>query len=256
MWTWSSVNGAVSYDLSIDQPDGTTRNFTDFRMPATSFSKLTGTGVFHWRVRAEFPKQGTGTSTPGPWSVSSPFTRSIGEPVGLKTDAGPDRVLLSWAPKLGVKQYKVQVSGRPDFATAIENVMTENTAYAPKLSNVAYLSGNQLYWRVAGVDADNNVGDFSPAQPLSLLPKLKISVKGSLRKKRRGRVTVTVRNASGNWMRGAKVRVTGAGAKARPGSTNALGYVRFTLRPTKRGRVLFTARKSGYQSAGITLRVK
>jgi hypothetical protein len=256
VWTWSSVNGAVSYDLSIDQPDGTTRNFTDFRMPATSFSKLTGTGVFHWRVRAEFPTQGTGTTTPGPWSVSSPFTRSIGEPVGLKTDAGPDRVLLSWAPKLGVKQYKVQVSGRPDFATAVENVMTENTAYAPKLSNVAYLSGNQLYWRVAGVDADNNVGDFSPAQPLSLLPKLKISVKGSLRKKRRGRVTVTVRNASGNWMRGVKVRVTGAGVKARPQSTNALGYVRFTLRPTKRGRVLFTARKSGFQSAGITLRVR
>jgi hypothetical protein len=256
VWTWSSVNGAVSYDLSIDQPDGTTRTFTDFRMPATSFSKLTGTGVFHWRVRAEFPKQGSGTTTPGPWSVSSPFTRSIGEPVGLKTDAGPDHVLLSWTPKLGVKQYKLQVSGRPDFATAVENVMTENTAYAPKLSNVAYLSGNQLYWRVAGVDADNNVGDFSPAQPLSLLPKLKISVKGSLRKKRRGRVTVTVRNASGNWMRGAKVRVTGAGVKARPQSTNALGYVRFTLRPTKRGRVLFTARKSGFQSAGITLRVR
>jgi hypothetical protein len=256
VWTWSSVNGAVSYDLSIDQPDGTTRTFADFRMPATSFSKLTGTGVFHWRVRAEFPKQGSGTTTPGPWSVSSPFTRSIGEPVGLKTDASPDHVLLSWTPKLGVKQYKLQVSGRPDFATAVENVMTENTAYAPKLSNVAYLSGNQLYWRVAGVDADNNVGDFSPAQPLSLLPKLKISVKGSLRKKRRGRVTVTVRNASGNWMRGAKVRVTGAGVKARPQSTNALGYVRFTLRPTKRGRVLFTARKSGFQSAGITLRVR
>ena len=256
VWTWSSVNGAVSYDLSIDQPDGTTRTFTDFRMPATSFSKLTGTGVFHWRVRAEFPKQGTGTTTPGPWSVSSPFTRSIGEPVGLKTDAGPDHVLLSWAPKLGVKQYKVQVSGRPDFATAVESVLTDNTAYAPKLSNVAYLSGNQLYWRVAGVDADNNVGDFSPAQPLSLLPKLKISVKGSLRQKARGRVTVTVRNASGNWMRGAKVRVTGAGVKARPQSTNALGYVRFTLRPTRRGRVLFTARKSGFQSAGITLRVR
>ena len=61
-------------------------------------------------------------------------------------------MLLSWNPKLGVKQYKLQVSGRPDFSTSIENVMTDNTAYAPKLSNVAYLSGNQLYWRVAGVD--------------------------------------------------------------------------------------------------------
>ncbi len=255
VWTWSSVNGAVSYDLAIDQPDGNTRNFSDFRMPATSFQKLTGTGVFHWRVRAEFPKQGYGT-TPGPWSASSPFTRSIGEPGGLRTDAAPDHVLLSWNPKLGIKQYKVQVSGRPDFATTIEDTTTDNTAYAPKLSDVAYLSGNQLYWRVAGVDADGNAGDFSPAQPLSLLPRMKLTVKGKLRKRRRANVSITVKNASGSWMQGVKVRVIGAGVKAQTRTTSMWGVARFTLRPTKRGRVLFTAKKSGFQSAGITLRVR
>ena len=255
VWTWSSVNGAVSYDLAIDQPDGTTRNFSDFRMPATSFQKLTGTGVFHWRVRAEFPKQGYGT-TPGPWSASSPFTRSIGEPGGLRTDAAPDHVLLSWNPKLGIKQYKVQVSGRPDFATTIEDTTTDNTAYAPKLSDVAYLSGNQLYWRAAGVDADGNAGDFSPAQPLSLLPPMKLTVKGKLRKRRRANVSITVKNASGSWMQGVKVRVIGAGVKAQIRTTSMWGVARFTLRPTKRGRVLFTAKKAGFQSAGITLRVR
>jgi len=255
VWTWSSVNGAVSYDLAIDQPDGTTRNFTDFRMPATSFQKLTGTGVFHWRVRAEFPKQGYGT-TPGPWSASSAFTRSIGEPGGLRTDAAPDHVLLSWNPKLGIKQYKVQVSGRPDFATTIEDTTTDNTAYAPKLSDVAYLSGNQLYWRAAGVDADGNAGDFSPAQPLSLLPRMKLTVKGKLRKRRRANVSITVKNASGSWMQGVKVRVIGAGVKAQTRTTSMWGVARFTLRPTKRGRVLFTAKKAGFQSAGITLRVR
>jgi hypothetical protein len=255
VWSWSSVNGAASYDLSIDQPDGQTRNFSDFRMPATSFQTLTGTGVFHWRVRAEFPNQGFG-KTPGPWSASMPFTRTIGEPGGLKTDATPDHVLLSWNPKLGVKEYRVQVSGRPDFSTTVEDVTTENTSYAPKLSDVAYLSGNQLYWRVAGVDADDNVGDFSPAQPLSLLPRLKVTVKGSLRKRRRSTVSVTVKNASGTWMKGVKVRITGAGVRAQTRSTSMWGVARFTVRPTKRGRVLFTARKSGFQTAGITLRVR
>jgi hypothetical protein len=255
VWSWSSVNGAASYDLQIDQPDGQTRNFSDFRMPATSFQTLTGTGVFHWRVRAEFPNQGFG-KTPGPWSASMPFTRTIGEPGGLKTDAAPDHALLSWSPKLGVKEYRVQLSGRPDFSMTVEDVTTENTSYAPKLSDVAYLSGNQLYWRVAGVDADDNVGDFSPAQPLSLLPRLKVTVKGSLRKRRRSTVSVTVKNASGNWMQGVKVRVTGAGVKAQTRSTTMWGVARFTLRPTKRGRVLFTARKSGFQAAGITLRVR
>jgi hypothetical protein len=255
VWTWSSVDGAVSYDLSVDKPDGDTQNFTDFRMPATSFQKMTGTGIFHWRVRAEFAKQGYGT-TPGPWSPSIPFTRSIGEPGGLKTDATPDHVLLSWNPKLGVKQYKLQVSGRPDFSTTVEDVTTDNTSYAPKLTDVAYLSGNQLYWRVAGVDADDNVGDFSPAQPLSLLPRMKLTVKGSLHKRRRRSVSITVKNANGSWMTGVKVRVIGAGVKAQTRGTNTWGVARFTLRPTKRGRVLFTAKKAGFQSAGLTLRVR
>jgi hypothetical protein len=255
VWAWNPVNGAVSYDLSIDQPDGTTRNWTDFRMPATSFQKLTGTGVFHWRVRAEFAKQGFG-KTPGPWSASMPFTRQIGEPGGLRTDAAPDHVLFSWSPKLGVKEYRLQVSGRPDFSTPIEEITTDNTAYAPKLSNVAYLSGNQLYWRVAGVDGDGNVGDFSPAQPLSLLPRMKVTVKGSLRKRRRSSVSVTIKNASGIWMPGVKIRVLGAGVKAQTRKTSRWGVASFRLRPTKRGRVLFTAKKSGFQSAGITLRVR
>jgi hypothetical protein len=255
VWAWSAVEGAVSYDLQIDQPDGETRTYSDFRMPAVSFQKLTGTGIFHWRVRAEFAKQGFGT-TPGPWSATQPFTREIGEPGGLKTDAAPDHLLLSWNAKLGVKQYKLQISGRPDFATTIEEVTTDNTSYAPKLSDVAYLSGNQLYWRVAGVDPDDNVGDFSPAQQLSLLPKMKMSLRGKLYKKRRRSVSVTVKNASGSWMTGVKVRVVGAGIRAQTRKTSQWGVVRFTLRPTKRGRVLFTAKKAGFQSAGMTLRVR
>jgi len=50
--------------------------------------------------------------------------------------------------------------------------------------------------------------------------------------------------------------VVGAGVNARPRSTSMWGVARFTVRPTKRGRVLFTAKKSGFQSAGVTLRVR
>jgi hypothetical protein len=255
VWAWSSVQGAVSYDIQIDKPNGESETFTGFRMPAGSFKRMTGTGIFHWRVRAQFAKQGFG-STPGPWSATQAFTREIGEPGGLKTDAGPDHLLLSWSPKLGVKQYRVQISGRPDFASTVEDVQTDNTSYAPKLSDIAYLSGNQLYWRVAGVDGDDNVGDFSPAQQLSLLPKLKLSAKGALRKRHRSSASVTVKNAQGTFMKGVSVRVLGAGVKARTVKTNMWGVARFKLKPTKRGRVLFTAKKAGFQAAGITLRVR
>ena len=85
---------------------------------------------------------------------------------------------------------------------------------------------------------------------------MKVTVKGRLRKRRRTNVSITVKNGSGTWMQGVNVRVVGAGVKAQTRKTSMWGVARFTLRPTKRGRVLFTAKKSGFQSAGITLRVR
>jgi hypothetical protein len=255
VWTWAPVQGAASYDIQLDKPNGDSQTFTGYETPAGSFKILTGTGIFHWRVRAEFPKQSFG-STPGPWSATQSFTREIGEPGGLRTDATPDHVLLSWSPKVGVKQYRVEISGKPDFSSTIESVDTDNTSYAPKLTDVAYLSGNQLYWRVAGIDNDDNLGDFAPAQPLSLLPRMKMTVKGRLRRRRRSTVSVTVLSASGSYMQGVKVKVIGAGVKAQTHRTSMWGVARFRLRPSKRGRVLFTAKKSGFQSAGMTLRVR
>jgi hypothetical protein len=255
VWQWSPVEGAASYDIQIDKPNGDTQTFTGYRTPAGSFKTLTGTGIFHWRVRAVFPRQDYG-GTPGPWSATGAFTREIGEPGGLHTDATPDHVLLSWNPKVGVKQYRVEISGRPDFSSTVESVDTDNDSYAPKLTDVAYLSGNQLYWHVAGIDNDGNLGDFSPAQPLSLLPRMKVKVKGSLRKRRRSTVSITVMNAAGSTMKGVKVKVIGAGVKAQTHKTSMWGVATFRLRPSRRGRVLFTAKKSGFQSAGMTLRVR
>jgi hypothetical protein len=226
------VLGARKYEFEVAQNPGFGNPIDDVTTDATAYSSSSNTTypadtILYWRVRASdengigltwsatFPRQGSGT-TPRPWSASVPYTCTIGEPGGLRTDAAPDHVLLSWNQKFGVKQYKLQVSGRPDFATTIENVSTDNAAYAPKLSDVAYMSGNQLYWRVAGVDADNNIGDFSPAQSLSLLPRMRLTVKGSLRKRRRASVSITVKNGRGISLRGVRVRVLGAGLKAGP----------------------------------------
>jgi hypothetical protein len=254
---WSPVQGASAYDIALDQPDGRTKEFDGIRTPVASFIKLTGTGVWHWRVRAEFPKQGFG-STPGAWSASVPFTRTIGEPVGLHTDSAPDHVLLSWSAKLGIKNYRVQVSTRPDFATTIEpTVTTDNTSFAPKLLASGYQNGGTLYWRVAGADADGNVGDFSRPQAITgLLPQLKIRLNGKLHRRRWARVTVYVTRSTGLGLGGASLRVAGAGLRTRTVKTNRFGMVTLRLRPTRKGRVVFTARKSGYVSATRLMLVK
>jgi hypothetical protein len=255
VWAWSSVQGASSYDISIDQPDGQHRDFSGFRMPAVSFETLTGTGVFHWRVRAEFPKGGYG-SVPGPYSAPVAFTRTIGEPGGATVDSGPDHVLFSWNQKMGVKEYRVEISSRPDFASMIEDTRTENAFYAPTMTDSAWGSGKPMYWRVAGVDEDGNQGDFSPGQTVSLLPKLRLVVSGSLKRNRKRRVSVHATGVDGSSLAGVTIRVSGAGLLSRAWRTNRFGNLAVQLKPKRKGTVSFRATKTGYQAAVWSLRVR
>src|SRR5262249_43251315 len=155
VWGWSGVQGAAEYDLSVDAPDGTHRDYSNIRTPAVSFIKFTGTGVWHWRVRAEFPTSSTGT-TPGPYSATQSYTRTIGEPGNAKTDSAKDHVLLSWDPRLGAMQYKLQIASTPDFSRTPETVSTDNTSYAPAMTSYGDTSASRIYWRVTAVGAGRN----------------------------------------------------------------------------------------------------
>ncbi|HEY7018857.1 MAG TPA: hypothetical protein VH297_10365 [Gaiellaceae bacterium] len=255
VWGWSPVQGAASYDLSIDQPNGQHRDFTDFRTPTSSFLKMTGTGVWHWRVRAEFPKDSSG-SVPGPYSAMQTFTRTIGEPANARTDSAKDHVLLSWDPRLGVKTYKLQIASTPDFSRVVENVSTDNTSYAPTLTQYGYNSASILYWRVAGVDEDGNQGDWTQVQQIRTQPRMRILVSGLARHKKMGTVRVTVMTAQGKKLSGARVRVTGPGVKSKPKKSNKRGTVSFKVKPKKKGKLLVTVTRAGYQPAYGSLKVR
>ena len=55
-WRWRPVQGAVTYDMHVALPDGSQKDFRGIRSSALTATKMTGTGVFRWRVRANFPK--------------------------------------------------------------------------------------------------------------------------------------------------------------------------------------------------------
>jgi hypothetical protein len=255
VWAWSPVQGASSYDVAIDSPDGTHRDFSDFRTPVVSFIKMTGTGVFHWRVRAEFPTA-TGGKTPGPYSATQSFTRTIGEPVNAKTDSARDHVLVSWDPRLGVKEYKLQISSTTDFSRVVETVTTDNSSYAPSMTQSGYNAGGTLFWRVAGVDEDRNQGDWTQIQQIRLQPRLRLSVSGFPKRKRAGTVSARVADGYGRKLKGVLVRVSGAGLKRVAKRTDASGRVTFRLKPRKRGKLMFGASKAGFQPAYGSLRVR
>lgn len=257
LFTWAPITGAVSYDFEINEPDGDSSVFEDAYSSAFAFVKMTGTGVWGWRVRANYPTTSSFSLTEGPWSPMRNFTRTIHEPQGATTDRGPHRVLLSWQPVLGMKNYRLQISARADFARLVENVITDNTSYAPRLTTgQAYLNGGLFYWRVAAADEDNNVGDFSQALTLALPKAMRVSTSGSPVKGRRVPITVTVRDAARKPVRRAAVRVSGAGVRAVTRRTNAEGRVVLYVRATRNGRVTVRITKSGYVPMTSRLNVR
>jgi protein-S-isoprenylcysteine O-methyltransferase Ste14 len=254
-WTWEPITGAVSYDVAADLPDGTHRNITGLRTAALTPIQMYGTGLFHWRVRANFPSAQFG-SVPGPYSAILPFTRTIGEPTGARASVSKQHLLLSWEPKAGVKAYRVQISTRADFATSFEVVTTDNTSYAPLMTQPAYVTRAPVFWRVAGMDWGNNLGDFIPAQRIGAAKLMRLSAQGRVVRKRSTRVSITVRELGGPLLRGATVRVSGAGIRPRAARTNRAGRVRFAVKPTRRGKISFRATKAGYTPAVLTKRVR
>jgi protein-S-isoprenylcysteine O-methyltransferase Ste14 len=256
-WTWDSIIGASSYDVAVDLPNGTHRDITGLRTAALTPILMYGTGLFHWKVRANFPKAGSG-SVPGPYSATLPFARTIGEPGGARSDASRRHVLLSWEPKPGVKRYRVQISSRQDFSPVVENVTTDNTSYAPLLTQPAYRSSNPLsfYWRVAGIDEGNNVGDYTPVQQIGAAKQMRLTARGKLRRGRSTAVSLSVTGPPAAPVKGATVRVSGAGVRLQVARTNGAGRVRFTIRPRRRGTVVYRATKAGYQPAVLKTRVR
>jgi hypothetical protein len=256
-WAWSPVPGAVSYDVSVDQPDGTHRDFSGLRAPSATPVLMYGTGIFHWRVRAEFARTPFGL-TPGPWSTTYAFTRTISEPSGAHADFDVNHILLSWNAKAGARRYRVQLSGTPEFSQLVENVVTDNTSYAPLLRYRGFRTVNtgRMYWRVAALDEGDNVGDFTYPQLITRTRKMEIAVQGSLKRGKRTMLAVNVSDFETEGpVGGARLRVAG-GLRVHRWRTSAFGSASVVLKPRRRGYLLITASRSGYLPTSIRLRVR
>ena len=254
-WKWSNVTGASGYTFAMDGPDGEHQEWANMRMPATAFVYLFGPGIWRWRVRAEFPK--TSGFVTGPWSSYVPFTRTLGEPSGATTSVSGNHVLLSWNWKLGAKDFDVQISQRPDFATTIEDVTTDNTSYAPLLHTLL-LRQRRLVLLARG----------RPGQELQRRRLVAAAADRHLSATARGRQSEPLlaaaglassspcRIRSGKAVARASVRVTGAGMRPKSGRTNGRGKVTLRVRPKKRGRLLFRATKQGFAAGSLSMRIR
>jgi hypothetical protein len=157
--SWAPVQGAVSYDLHVDQQDGTTRDFT---VNSTSFTPTLfyGVGVWRWQVRADFPTANF-TTVAGGYSPLQTFVRKIAPPAGAVGTKSGTRIVLSWHPDLAAKQYQVDLSTTNGFSTTIDTHRVDGTSWAPDVDFTQAQNRGTLYWRVAAVDQGSNLGKFA-----------------------------------------------------------------------------------------------
>ena len=245
--TWTPVDGATSYEVQDVWPDASAHVTSNIPSTAVSYTKMTGTGHGTVQVRAVFG------------NVRSAYTpvrdvnHTIAEPGGTKTSLinkpGKLALTFSWNTKTNVKQYKVQVSRTSGFAGPFLEDQTDQASYTPTLIQQDFIDGGVMYWRVAVIDPDGNVGAYSKAMKFRLLSRMQIQFTGQQAHGVRGVVIVSVLNALGKPVKGAAVRLTGAGVRTGSKKTNNKGIVNFSVKATRAGNLTATATKKLFKVA-------
>ena len=164
-FAWKAVAGAAKYQLQVGpQSDttlvywtGTTKNLG---MTSTDSRHLPNEALY-WRVRAIAPD-----ASAGAWSARVPFTKHIVAPTltspgDLATIAEP---VLTWSAANGATWYRVEVSDQPSFVPLTAYYLTYDLSIDP----VNTIGIGRYYWRVAGMDADSNLGEWSAPRSFTL----------------------------------------------------------------------------------------
>jgi hypothetical protein len=124
--------------------------------------KLSGTGTFSWQVRADF----SGGAV-GPYSATHTFQRSVVPPTNTGAAVSRHALILHWQGRPGLDEYVVQIASKPDFSHTVETDKVEGTVVASYLKAFTK-AGGRFYWRVAAVDANGNLGGFSPRKTFKI----------------------------------------------------------------------------------------
>jgi len=166
-FSWEMAEGATSYDLQVDNDPNFGSREVDINTSQTSYTPTStlGNGTYFWRVRIKRWENVTNE-----WSTSQSFTLSLPKPTGLTPDDPsasnvvsraptlcwfPILVLDDGEPVLAAYKYRVQITYN---SAVLETIDTEQTCYTP----TAGYSDGTYTWRVAMIDGNSRVGDYSP----------------------------------------------------------------------------------------------
>lgn len=171
---WDRVEGAAGYIIQVDDDANFSAPIIGEEVDATRFTpqEPLPDGVYYWRVTT---RRSDDIQTQ--WSPSFTFVKQSLAPTPLNPIGG--KVInglptFTWAPvltqtaelRMAAPRYRLQIDDDPNFGSS-DYIDTESTSFTVSVEN--RLRQNKLmdgawYWRVAVLDADNNVGAYSPTQ--------------------------------------------------------------------------------------------
>jgi len=234
---WDAVPGAISYDVHVDQADGTAKDF-NVKSPAFAPTQFYGTGIFRYKVRANFAtRSGSASSaycdlTTNPRCESKTFTRIISPPSNPRLSRSKTRLAFSWSPTAAATRYLVEVSRNDSFTTLLDSVRTDNTSWAPDLTKPGYAKGGTIYWRVASVDSGNNVGAFADAK-FTTPRAIQVTAMGTLLRRQTGVLKLKIADTDGKAVSRATVRISGVGIRPLRKFSSKLGRLTVRVRPKR-----------------------
>jgi hypothetical protein len=158
--SWSTVTGAIGYEMHIDKVDG---KGLDFSLPAAAMTPVAwyGVGVWRWQVRAVYPTGSSTSTATSAYTPLQPFVRTLNAPEGARGVKAGRRIYISWHPDPAAKEYEVQLSTNDGFTSTIRSMRTEETSWAPDVDPSAAKYRGVLFWRVAAIDGIGNVGSYA-----------------------------------------------------------------------------------------------
>ncbi len=245
--SWTPVDGATSYETQDVWPDGSVHVTSSIPSTAVSYTRMTGVGHGTVQVRAVF-----NNGFRSAYTATRDVVHTIPEPAGTKTQLinkpGKLALTFAWNSKTNVKNYKVQVSRVPGFSSNFLDETTDQSSYTPMLTQGDFADGGTMYWRVAVIDPDGNLGAFSKAKKFTILARLQVQLSGQPPKGQPGTVSVVVLNAKGKPVPKAAVKLQGAGVKTGTKKTDKKGVVTFAVKPTKAGNLSATVTKKLFKT--------
>lgn len=166
---WDRVEGAAGYTIQVDNDANFSSPVINRDIDGTSYTPTTALpdGIYYWRVATRRSSKVTGHWTPTMTFVKqslapTPLTPVKGEVVNAQPTFKWTAVLTPTAqPRVAAPLYQLQLDDDPNFGSP-STFTTEATAFT--LPEGKSITDGAWYWRVAIIDANNNVGAYSTGQ--------------------------------------------------------------------------------------------